>query len=63
VTRPERRAAERAAFGSPVVCQDVLRYGEHVLSIVEADLPGDRSVGHCHCGVYVDTGTWDERNA
>ena len=44
-------------------CEDVKKYGEHVLTHVEADLPGDRSVGRCSCGEWIDTGTWDERNA
>jgi hypothetical protein len=44
-------------------CPDLAKYGEHVLDYVEADLPGDRSVGYCSCGQYIDTGTWDERNA
>ena len=45
------------------VCAMVKRHGEHVLVNVEADLPGDRSVGTCSCGKWIDTGTWDERNA
>jgi hypothetical protein len=36
---------------------------EHIMVTVEADLPGDRSIGYCFCGEYMDTGTWDERNA
>jgi hypothetical protein len=43
-------------------CEDFQRYGEHVMDEVEADLPGDRSVGFCRCGKYIDTGTFDERN-
>ena len=43
-------------------CRDLAKYGEHVLDYVEADLPGDRSVGYCSCGKYIDTGTFDERN-
>lgn len=43
-------------------CADLAKYGEHVLDYVEADLPGDRSVGYCSCGKYIDTGTFDERN-
>lgn len=44
-------------------CAVLARYGSHGLAEVEADLPGDRSIGYCWCGAYVDTGTWDERNA
>ena len=36
---------------------------EHCMDVVLADLPGDRSVGYCDCGEYMDTGTFDERNA
>ena len=43
-------------------CADLAKYGEHVLDYVEADLPGDRSVGYCSCGQYIDTGSFDERN-
>lgn len=46
----------------PTVCREVKRYGTHVLDQVIADLPGDRSVGYCTCGEYMDTGTFDERN-
>jgi hypothetical protein len=57
----------RGAFGAVEYdfdnCPDLRKYGEHVLSDVEADLPGDRSVGFCVCRKYIDTGTWDERNA
>jgi hypothetical protein len=42
----------------------VTRYDhEHVMSEFVADLPGDRSIGYCECGEYLDTGTFDERNA
>jgi hypothetical protein len=57
-SRPERGSVEAIAQ-----CADVRKYGEHVLTYVEADLPGDRSVGTCICGKYIDTGTFDERNA
>jgi hypothetical protein len=52
------------SFGERVAnCADLAKYGEHVLAHVEADLPGDRSVGSCTCGQYIDTGTFNERNA
>jgi len=47
---------------TPKSCPSVKRYGEHVMDTVEADLPGDRSIGYCECGWFMDTGTWDERN-
>jgi len=42
-------------------CAWVRSEGTHVLCNVEADLPGDRSVGTCDCGHYMDTGTFNER--
>lgn len=48
-TGQERAQARCAAQGHPMV-------------EVEADLPGDRTIGYCACGGYIDTGTWDERN-
>lgn len=45
-----------------VNCPELAQWGEHVMVDVEADLPGDRSVGYCSCGQYIDTGTFDERN-
>jgi hypothetical protein len=44
-------------------CPTLSRYGQHIMDEVEADLPGDRSVGFCVCRKWIDTGTWDERNA
>jgi hypothetical protein len=42
-------------------CEWVRSEGQHVLCNVMADLPGDRSVGTCDCGEYIDTGTFNER--
>lgn len=42
-------------------CKWVRSEGTHVLCNVEADLPGDRSVGTCDCGEWIDTGTFNER--
>lgn len=44
------------------VCPAMRAYGMHCIDTVMADLPGDRTVGYCECGEYIDTGTWDERN-
>lgn len=55
--------ARRLAYTSETGVTRTVREHEHEMSTVEADLPGDRSIGHCHCGEYMDTGTWDERNA
>lgn len=57
VPRVEKTHAQRVAE-----CAWLRTEGTHVLCNVEADLPGDRSVGTCDCGEYIDTGTWDERN-
>jgi len=51
-----RTHAEKVA-----ACEWLRTEGTHVLCNVEADLPGDRSVGTCDCGQWIDTGTFNER--
>lgn len=58
VVKDERRLA----FTSETGVVRTVKPHEHVMDVVEADLAGDRSIGYCHCGEYMDTGTWDERN-
>lgn len=56
VTKDVRRLAYTSTTGdAPRVCR------EHTMHDILADLPGDRTVGYCYCGEYMDTGTWDER--
>ena len=60
VTRDVRRLAYTSETG---VVRPVRECREHVMDEIMADLPGDRTIGWCRCGKYMDTGTWDERNA
>ena len=55
--------ARRLAYTSNTGDQPRRACCEHVMTHIYADLPGDRTVGSCYCGEYMDTGTWDERNA
>jgi hypothetical protein len=52
----------RLAFTSETGVVRKERVHEHTMETIMADLPGDRTVGYCSCGEYMDTGTWDERN-
>ena len=42
-------------------CPEIAKGREHGIFESVADLPGDRSIGYCVCGEYVDTGTADDR--
>lgn len=61
---PRVRLAYRSETGQPTMRDRIEASCDHsVMATVEADLPGDRTVGWCACGKnYIDTGTWDERN-
>jgi hypothetical protein len=65
---PTRRVCENTlalALGDlPSVsreCPEIAAGREHGIYDSVADLPGDRSIGYCVCGEYVDTGTADDR--
>lgn len=59
VTKDVRRLAFTSETG---VVRPERKCHEHIMTQVLADLAGDRTIGWCDCGHYMDTGTADERD-
>ena len=63
VTRLAYSTSTGDAPRTPEVCPEIAKGHEHGIFESVADLPGDRSIGYCICGAYVDTGVWSDDRA